>query len=713
MRVSQAARWLGGGVSILTLACGGSDKSTGPGPSGGKVSLDASRAASDSIGVGGGTITATSGSGVRYALQIPAGALESKVKITLTPITDVKSLPVSGGFAAGADFQPAGLHFALPARLSVSPVAAAPSGAQLIALTFEGDADSLGLTPVFDSSGTEIVFLTHFSGASFVFGTTADLSALAQQHSSASANQPFLDQLSNLGRVPPAGNPAALPILQQWFSTVILPGLQGASSDAELILAVGDYDRWATNAEAELTGEIPLTNVTSPPQQPLVPASLATEVGQAGAAAAPALRNAIAGNDATCLAQRNLQAMLNELFWQGYASYFHVATTAQHLDRATVIANLCGEVRLDSSKLVDPLPAGQGESFDMVWGVLIGHSPPVLPVEFSVTVSATGATVAPASGLTGPNPQGGPITKGFFTTVVNGSTGATANLSAKACLIPPGETDPIPDLCHTEIVTRQVTGSCSEVSVGPGLLTPANLATFDNVEELDGGIDIGGGFSTLDLPCLRIAGDIEVSDEGGASWQPPAILRMESLTSLAELDVAFPGGLKTLAIPPNLNLFGLQLRARDITSLPPIGNVNDTLTFGTIISMQSLPTLTIGDITAKGSLSVDSNTVMSELTLGNVTANQVDFSLNPALSSLTTGAIKTPVLIIQGNSSLRSLSGISSSSVVEDFEFVLDNNFSEDAALAFANRITVTGGVCQLTTGGHQIVKCYQGPPWH
>jgi hypothetical protein len=711
MRVSQAARWLGGGISILTLACGGSDKSTGPGPSGGKVSLDASRAASDSIGVGGGTITATSGSGVRYTLLIPAGALESKVKITLTPITDVKSLPVSGGFAAGADFQPAGLHFALPARLSVSPVGAAPSGAQLIALTFEGDADSLGLTPVFDSSGTEIVFLTHFSGASFVFGTTADLSALAQQNSTASASQPFINQLSTLGPLPPAGNAAALPILQQWFSTVILPGLQGASSDAELILAVGDYDQWATYAVGQLTGEITLTP-TGTPVQPPVPASLATEVGQAATAAAPALRNAIAGNDATCLAQRNLQAMLNELFWQGYASYFHVATTAQHLDRATVIANLCGEVRLDSSKLVDPLPAGQGESFDMVWGVLIGHSPPVIPVEFSVTVTATGATVAPASGLTGPNPQGGPITKGFFTTVVNGNTGATANLSATACLIPPGETDPIPDLCHTEIVTRQVTGTCSEVSVGPGLLTPANLPTFENVEELDGGIDIGGGFSTLDLPCLRIAGDIEVSSFGGA-WQPPAILRMESLTSLAELDISLPAGLKTVVFPSNLNLFGLQLRSRDISSLPHIGNVDDTLTFGTIISMQSLPTLTIGNITAAGSLSVDSNTVMSTLTLGNVTANQVDFSFNPTLSTLTTGAIKTPILFIQDNSSLGSLSGISSSSVVEDFEFVLDNNFSEDAALAFANRITVTGGVCQLTTGGHQVVKCYQGPPWH
>jgi hypothetical protein len=251
------------------------------------------------------------------------------------------------------------------------------------------------------------------------------------------------------------------------------------------------------------------------------------------------------------------------------------------------------------------------------------------------------------------------------------------------------------------------------VSVGPGLLTPANLATFDNVEELDGGIDIGGGFSTLDLPCLRIAQEIEVSNQGGA-WLPPGILRMGSLTSLQELDVAFPAGLKTLAFPSDLNLGGLELRSRDISSMPPIGNVNDTLTFGNIISMQSLPTLTIGNITTAGRLAVDSNTVMTTLTLGNVTATaQVDFLANPALSALTTGAIKSQILIVQGNSSLRSLNGISSSSVVEDFEFVLDNGFSEDDALAFANRITVTQGVCQLTANLRQTVKCYQGPPWH
>ena len=700
MRVSHAARWACSGVSILALSCGGSDGSTGP--SGGKVSLDASRAASDSVGISGGTITATSGSGVRYTLQIPAGALESKVKITLTPITGVKSLPVSGGFSAGADFQPAGLHFALPARLSVSPTGTAPSGMQLIALTFEGDADSLGLTPVADSSGTKIVFLTHFSGASFVFGTTADVQALAQSATTASASQPFINQITALGPITPPGNPAALPILQQWFTNVILPGIQGAGSDAELILAVGDYDLWANVAATSLSGNVPIVNLSGPPQQPSLPASLAPLVTQASAAAAPVLRAAIAGNNSTCLAQRNLQSMLNEFFWQDYASYFHVATLAEHLDRPSIVTNLCGEVRLDSSKLVDPIPKGQAQSFDMVWGFLIGHSPPVIPANFQVTVSATGATVSPASGLTGPNPQGGPITQGFFTTVVNGSPGATATFSATACLIPPGETAPIAGLCHTEIVTRQVTGQCDLVITG-------DLALFfgdtrvDEIREVDGTLSIFD-FASVTLPCLTKVGTLDM--EAG-NWPAPGELKLPALSSINRLQLLNTPGLKSVVMPPGLPLHGLQLASPSLRSISDLGDVIDG---GTVaIGSDSLTLLRVGHISA-GTLELGS-TGRESFTIAGIDAEDIRVGNFLALSDAHFGTVNAGTMELFGNVTGVFLGGFSSNSVLNGFFFTPDSHLSESEALAFANRITVKTSVCQLVGG--QAGKCYQGPPWH
>ena len=723
MRVAQAARWLGGGVTMLTLACGGGgDGSTGP--SNANVSLDASHAASDSIGVTGGTITATSGSGVQYTLRIPAGALESKVKITLTPITGVKSLPVSGGFAAGADFQPAGLHFALPARLSVSQTGTAPSGMQLIALTFERDADSLGLTPIADSSGTKIVFLTRFSGASFAFGTTADVQALTQSATTASASQPFINQIVALGPISPPGNPAALPILQQWFTNVILPDLQGAGTDAELILAVGDYDLWATVATTSLTGSIPIATLTGPPQQPSLPALLASLVTQASAAAAPVLRAAIAGNNSTCLTQRNLQAMLNEFFWQDYASYFHVATSAEHLDRASIITNLCGQVRLDSSKLVDPLPAGQGESFDMVWGVLIGQSPPVIPAEFSVTVNASGATVSPASGLTGPNPQGGPITKGFFTTVVNGSNGATANLSATACFIPPGETTPIAGLCHTEIVTRHVTGECSGVHDGDFVLDPTTQSQLAGVTQINGILQIHAGLSAVDLPCLSVAtGGIELTEPGNA-WLTPGTLRLTGLAGGNELFITNTNGLKSVTLPPGVAIGGQILEIADnadLDSLTPIGSVGafsvifsanpkmQQVTFGDVQSSEVGAEVTIGGPTGGGA---HRNDALTTVHLGSINGGGLSVLNNAALTQLVTGALNVGLLKIVGNPGLSDLSHIPSGSV-QIFQFSPDNGFSESAALAFANRIGVTDEVCQLDAQQNGCAKIYTGPPWH
>lgn len=391
--------WLGVAFVSLLVACGGgSEDAAVPAGIGASVTLDASRAVSDSIGSEGGVLVATASSGITYTLTIPPGALPVPTKITLTPIKDQQHLPVSGGFAAGADFQPAGLQFAQPVRFSATPLPAPAAGMQLIAITFEGDGNALGLAPLANGNGTSTTLLTHFSGASFVFGTTADLELLARQAAPGVASQAFLNQLSGLGPIASPGNPAALPILKAWFRSVVLPELQGAGTDAELLLAIGDYAQWHLAAAVYLQGQFPIQPLFPQPDTP-VPGLLAEE-GQGSQAAAPTLRNAISGNNAVCVAQRSLQALSNVLYWQRHAQYFGVDTPAEHLDQATVLARICAKVVEVSHSLTNPLQVGFPHTLEVTFGLLFGNDVTPTVELFGVTVSATGATVQNRSGFT-------------------------------------------------------------------------------------------------------------------------------------------------------------------------------------------------------------------------------------------------------------------------------------------------------------------------
>jgi hypothetical protein len=425
------------GMALLA-SCGGGDGPTGGG--GEKITSEASRAASASIGIAGGTVTATGSNGVRYTLVVLPGALAQATRITMTPVSAHQGLPLSGGFAAGVQLEPAGLHFARAVRLAVTHLPAAPSGTRLAGVTFEGDGDSLGLAPLADSAGTAIAFITHFSGASFGFGTTADVQQLANAVTTGVASQPFLNQLAALNFPSPPGNPTALLILEQWFGTVVLPELQGAGTDAELLLAVSDYDDWATGAVIYLRGVFPLVPGPAVIAQPSVPSSLSTEVSQASQAAAVALRNAVLGNNVTCRTQHGVQALLNVVFWQAYATYFGVDNTAEQLDRATVLNNLCARVIEVSHSLANPLPVGSAHTLDVTFGLQFSDGTEATGALFEVSVTGTGATIQNPAGFTDSSATWG----GSVITAQS----ASVTLSAQACLLEPGTTTVTP-VCGT------------------------------------------------------------------------------------------------------------------------------------------------------------------------------------------------------------------------------------------------------------------------
>jgi hypothetical protein len=467
------------GLISLSIGCGGE---TGPSHDG-NLTLDAAHAASDSIGASGGTLSATSSSGVTYTLAVPAGALMSPVKITLTPILRHDGLPLSGGFAAGATFEPAGLRFAIPARLTVSPVPAAPEGTRLAAVTFEGGGDAPALVPAIGTTAPGIL-VTHFSGASFGFGTTADLAAISTAAGQSPGAQAFKDTLAMLGSPGTLMDPlSAVSTLQHWFDAAVLPGIQSAANDASLIVAVGDFAEWAAIANLYLTGQ---PTPTLDGLLPTVPAALTDDGVDAGDALAPQLRHAIDGNNSVCRSAHAVQPLYNVLYWQQVAHILNLGidTPEQQLDRATVIAHLCGRIVADSVGLPNPLPQGTDVSLNLAWGILIDDTQPVIPADFAVAVSGSGATVQHASGPTGPDPAGGPITQGFFTTVVRSSASAVT-LTATACLVPP-HTATVPDFCGTETVTR---GTGVTVAVTPGTVTVAPGGTQQFTASVSGASD--------------------------------------------------------------------------------------------------------------------------------------------------------------------------------------------------------------------------------
>jgi hypothetical protein len=84
------------------------------------VGLDATRAVSSTIAMDGGTLSATAADGTRFTLILPPHALLSPERITMTPISAIAGLPMSGGLVAGVQFGREGLLLLEPATLTIT-----------------------------------------------------------------------------------------------------------------------------------------------------------------------------------------------------------------------------------------------------------------------------------------------------------------------------------------------------------------------------------------------------------------------------------------------------------------------------------------------------------------------------------------------------------------------------------------------------------------
>ncbi|MDQ6894906.1 MAG: hypothetical protein M3167_19805 [Acidobacteriota bacterium] len=139
---------------------------------------DTSRAVTATIPTSGGTIAAVGADGSRFTLVIPAGALSSERDVTLTPVSSIGSLPLSGGLAAAVHIEPEGLVLHDPATLTIEP-AGAVVRAQAITFSYQNSGAEFFLQPPLPVAGPVQLPVFHLTGFGIGRGTQADIDAQA------------------------------------------------------------------------------------------------------------------------------------------------------------------------------------------------------------------------------------------------------------------------------------------------------------------------------------------------------------------------------------------------------------------------------------------------------------------------------------------------------------------------------------------------------
>jgi hypothetical protein len=124
--------------------------------------LDAASAVTQTVGRGGGTLSAAGPDGTRYALAIPADALPEDTTITMTPLTGVGGLP-AGTFAGGVDLKPDGLLLYRSATLTVTPAKAVPVKRQA-AYAYAGAGEGFHMVPATGAGPGFTIPVNHFTG---------------------------------------------------------------------------------------------------------------------------------------------------------------------------------------------------------------------------------------------------------------------------------------------------------------------------------------------------------------------------------------------------------------------------------------------------------------------------------------------------------------------------------------------------------------------
>ena len=132
----------GSDVTVTTAA-------SQPNPLEVQAEFDPARAATETIGIDGGSVSAEDRDGTLYQLEIPAGVLGHEVEFTLTPVRGIGGWPLDGDFVGGVRIEPEDLALYDMATLSISLTAELPKdGLVPIGIAFDGTGQEFHLQPI-------------------------------------------------------------------------------------------------------------------------------------------------------------------------------------------------------------------------------------------------------------------------------------------------------------------------------------------------------------------------------------------------------------------------------------------------------------------------------------------------------------------------------------------------------------------------------------
>lgn len=123
-----------------------------PNPRSVTLTVDAAHSVAQTIGRAGGSISATGAGGVVYTLTIPPDALLKDTEITLTPVSQVGSLPLSGGLLGAVKIEPEDLAFYNYTTLTIASTSAVPSGMKAVGFASSNSGQEFHLMPLAEAA---------------------------------------------------------------------------------------------------------------------------------------------------------------------------------------------------------------------------------------------------------------------------------------------------------------------------------------------------------------------------------------------------------------------------------------------------------------------------------------------------------------------------------------------------------------------------------
>lgn len=348
---------------------------------GSRVSLETDSAVTETIGSEGGSITATSNSGVTYEFVVSPLTLESDVEITVTPITAIEGLPFSGGLIGGVDFKPSGLELGPGATLTIKPVdeITLEPAQRLVGFTTDDAGNDLAVQPAAPVGDDFAIFIEHFTTGGLGLAEVSDLTTAPR---AALAESIHVGRLRDLLL-------ASFGTDQQIFDEYIAIFREWRAEIEPLI----NQAQTGTDAKVALELFLAWEETLTSYEDAALSAALEPDLDELASSTEEALQRGIDDLNATCIEIRSLLHARNVLFLQQYAEVFSPSLTGigSGLSQQAVLATLCIGVVQSFARLPDPFEPNESVALDLTYGVKFGTDTTLDGAFFDVTLTVSGA----------------------------------------------------------------------------------------------------------------------------------------------------------------------------------------------------------------------------------------------------------------------------------------------------------------------------------